>query len=178
MNLIETKISGLYLINNFNSKDDRGSLTKIFNNDEFSEMGINITLDEVYYSISKKDVIRGMHFQTPPYDHEKLVHVINGEIIDVVLDLRKNSSTYGEYMIFNLNERDKVSLCIPKGCAHGFLSTVDDTIMLYQVTKGYNSKNDEGIRYDSFGYDWGISQPIISERDRNFLTFNEYVTPF
>lgn len=178
MTVIETEIKGLKIIKNFYASDERGSFTKLYNNDMFDKLGLEFECKEQYYSVSGKDVIRGMHFQTPPHDHHKIVHVIKGSVIDVVLDLRKASETYGMARSFLLDEKDPCSLYIPKGFAHGFRSLEDGTVMLYNVSTGYAKESDQGIKWDTIGFDWGIADPIISARDGSFISLSEFVSPF
>ena len=178
MKFIGIEGTDLKLIEVFHSKDDRGEFTKIFNADEFERMGIGSDFQESYYTKSAKGVIRGMHFQTPPYGHAKLVHVIAGEIIDVVLDIRKNSQTYGKITEIHLSAQDAKALYIPEGYAHGFRSMQENTIVSYYVTSGYERDNDKGIRWDSIGYEWNETEPILSERDLQFPAFGEFESPF
>lgn len=178
MRIKDTFIEGVYIIENFKSNDNRGSFKKIFNNEAFKENNLDTQIKEVYYSVSQKNVIRGMHFQNPPYDHAKIINVIKGNVIDVVLDLRKTSATYGKFIEYNLNEKNNEAIYIPSGCAHGFKSVENETIMLYLVTTEYNKEHDNGIRWDSIGYDWKIENPIISDRDNKFIEFKDFVSPF
>lgn len=173
MKLITTKIEGVFLIKNFFAEDNRGSFTKIFNRDQFIDNGLNVDWQENYYSVSAKDTIRGMHFQLPPHDHEKLVSVSHGSILDVVLDLRPDSKSFGEFVTAELNATNRDSLYIPKGCAHGFLSLEDNTITNYQVATCYNASADSGVNYNSFGFDWPVKDPIVSDRDCSLIAFNE-----
>ena len=174
MNWEETKLKGVYIINNFNVNDDRGLFVKTFNKQQFLDKKINFAIRESYYSVSKLNVIRGMHFQLPPHSHEKLVYVAKGKIIDVVLDLRKISSTYLQYISVELSEENRKSIFIPKGLAHGFKSLEDDSITIYNVGTEYNSKFDAGIKYDTIGFDWEIDMPILSARDSEFISLNEF----
>ena len=119
-----------------------------------------------------------MHFQTPPYDHVKVVYVCKGKILDVVVDIRKNSNTYDKYFSIELNENNGTYLYIPKGLAHGFKSLEDDSIVNYMQTSCYNNEHDCGISYNSFGFDWGITAPIISERDKHFPNLANFNSPF
>ncbi|QZE13860.1 dTDP-4-dehydrorhamnose 3,5-epimerase family protein [Halosquirtibacter laminarini] len=179
MKLNKTSIDGLLLIENFQAEDNRGAFVKTFNRDDFSNNSLNVEWKESYFSISHKGTIRGMHFQNPPHDHEKLVYVAKGAIIDVVLDLRSDSNTFSQYEIFELNDRNRYSLYIPKGLAHGFMSLEDGTITVYNVSTVYAPESDNGILYNSFGYDWnGITKPIISERDLKFQPFTKFKSPF
>ena len=178
MELIKTDFDGLFLIKNFNSKDNRGFFSKIFNDFLLKKENINFKIKECYYSISKKNVIRGMHFQNVPGEHSKIISVLNGNILDVVLDLRKKSKTFGKYFHINLSEYSDLSIFIPVGFAHGFLSLENNTQVIYFVDSDYNPELDTGIRYNSFGYDWKIKDPILSERDMNFNEFNNQLNYF
>lgn len=178
MNIIETEIEGLYKIQLDKFTDNRGWFLKTYNEDFFRNKALNFDIEETFFSYSVKDVIRGMHFQTPPYDHKKLVSVIKGKILDVVVDLRKDSPTYKQYLTFELSEDNNLSLIIPKGLAHGFAVLSEDAITSYMVGKGYSKENDTGIRYDGFGFEWPISKPIISDRDKSFKSIRNYKTPF
>ncbi|MBN1469621.1 MAG: dTDP-4-dehydrorhamnose 3,5-epimerase family protein [Fusobacteriaceae bacterium] len=174
MKIIATEIIGVYIVENFHAKDNRGSFTKTFHRNFFNDNNLCCEFSESYFSINNKNVIRGMHFQLPPYDHEKLVYVPKGKILDVVLDLRKNSKTYGKAISVELSSENFQSIYIPKGCAHGFKSLEDDTITVYNVATVYNQENDFGLHYNSFGFDWEIEKVIISERDSNFISFNQF----
>lgn len=178
MRIIETPFSGIKVIENFYQYDIRGNFVKLYNAEQFEMRGLNVELKEIYYSTSQKDVIRGMHFQMPPYEHDKIVHVIKGSAIDVVLDLRKSSPNYKKYYEIHLSGNKPKSIYIPKGFAHGFKCLENDTVMLYHVTSGYSPEADMGIAYDSIGYDWNIADPIISERDSNFISLEKFNSPF
>ncbi|MHB0755264.1 dTDP-4-dehydrorhamnose 3,5-epimerase family protein [Polaribacter sp. M15] len=174
MNFEETKLKGVFIISNFNATDDRGVFVKTFNKNAFEEAQVHIEIRESYFSISNQDVIRGMHFQLPPDDHEKLVFVPSGKIKDVVVDLRKNSPTYQQHISVELSADNKKSIFIPKGLAHGFKSLEDHTITVYNVATEYNPTADAGIRFDSFGFDWKIDKPILSKRDFAFPSLQEF----
>jgi len=174
MKLQSTDLDGVYVIDNFNAADDRGLFVKTFNKNTFKKNNLNFEIRESYYSVSNKNVIRGMHFQLPPYDHEKLVYVTKGSILDVVLDLRKNSKTYKQHISINLSENNKKSIFIPKGLAHGFKSLEDDTITVYNVTTEYNPSADMGINFNSFGFNWKLQAPILSERDLIFSNLEQF----
>lgn len=178
MKIIETEIQGLQILEPKIFEDVRGKFIKTFNNEFFKEHNLDIGIKETYYSISHKDVIRGMHFQTPPYDHIKLVYVPTGKIIDVVLDIRKNSPTYGKYFSCELSGDNGKILIIPKGLAHGFKSLQDNTNVTYMQTTCYAPNFDGGIRYDSFGFEWECNKPQLSDRDKAFPTLSEFQTPF
>ncbi|SMD34352.1 dTDP-4-dehydrorhamnose 3,5-epimerase [Reichenbachiella faecimaris] len=174
MNLIEAKIPGLFLVENNLLRDNRGTFLKTFQKSVFEKAHSDLNFSESYYSVSQKDVIRGMHFQIPPEDHHKLIYVPKGKILDVVLDLRKQSDTFGQFESFELSSENAKAVLIPKGCAHGFRSLEDDTITIYAVTTEYNNVLDLGIKWESFGFNWGISKPIISARDLSFPSLEDF----
>lgn len=173
MEVIKTKLDGVYIIKNNIFKDERGMFIKTYHYDLFKERDLCTDFKESYYSVSRKNTIRGMHFQKPPFDHDKLVYVANGKILDVIVDLRKNSKTFKEFISVEISRENGYSVYIPKGCAHGFLALEDDTITVYNVSTVYNAKYDSGISYDSFGMNWNIKNPIISDRDRGFYGIDE-----
>lgn len=164
----------VYIIKNQHFSDFRGEFIKIYNN----YFNLNTDFKEQYYSISNKGVIRGMHFQLPPYDHIKLVSLIKGRAKDIILDLRKFSNTYGNFISVELSENSKDSIYIPSGFAHGFEALESGTIMLYNVSTVYNSEYDEGILWDSFGVNWNTSTPILSNRDKSFIEFKNFKSSF
>ncbi len=174
MKINETELEGVFIIENFQVSDNRGVFRKTYHKEFFEKNRLCTDFKESYYSVSKKNVIRGMHFQLPPNDHEKLVYVVKGQAIDVILDLRKHSKTYGKSISIFLSENNKKSVYIPKGLAHGFRAIQDDTIMIYNVSTVYNNKSDFGIRYDSFNFNWEIENPTISQRDKDLITFEEF----
>ncbi len=180
MEILETKINDVFIINSQIFTDERGAFVKTYNNQIFKKNNINFSIKESYYSINKKNVIRGMHFQAPPHDHEKLVYVTSGSIIDVVLDLRESSSTFGIYIDVELSAENKKSIFIPKGLAHGFKALEDNTTTVYNVATEYDVNADMGIRYDSFGCNWQLENPIISKRDKAFMPLKDFldVNPF
>jgi len=178
MDIQTTAIKELFLLKLKSFDDARGSFVKTFNYDFFADNGLDIEIKEVYFSTSHKDVIRGMHFQTPPHEHTKIVFVTDGEILDVVLDLRKNSKTYGQYYSTIISKNSQTALIIPHGIAHGFKSLKNNTNVMYMQTTCYAPTSDTGIRYDSFGFEWNCAKPILSERDLSFKKFKDFDTPF
>lgn len=168
MKINKTLLSGVHEIENVVFSDDRGSFVKTFNADVFIDYGLNFEFKESFYSVSKKDVIRGMHFQMPPMDHEKLVYVISGEILDVVVDVREGSPTYGQYITIELNDLNCKSIYIEKGFAHGFLTKSESATVCYMTTSVYSKDHDTGIKWDSFGFDWNVNDPVVSARDAGF----------
>jgi dTDP-4-dehydrorhamnose 3,5-epimerase len=178
MKSIKTPLQDLLIIQSDVFSDSRGSFQKIFNSQLYKDLSLDFDLKEFYYSISHKNVIRGLHFQIPPHDHTKLVFVSQGEILDVVVDLRKDSATFGKLFSTRLNSSDGNSLFIPSGFAHGFLSLTDNTIVNYMQTSQYHKESDSGILFSSIDFDWGVSNPIVSERDLSFVSFDQFKTPF
>ena len=178
MKLQNTKLFGCYLITNEEMFDNRGSFTKLFNDNFFREHGIDLSSKEQFISVSKKFVLRGMHFQTPPYDQNKLVTCLKGSVLDVLLDLRIGSPTFGQNEAFELNEKCIESVFVPTGLAHGFLSLEDNTTMLYNTSSLYAPKSDSGIMWDSFDFDWPCKVPIISKRDSNHPNYKDFLSPF
>ncbi len=174
MKIIKTELDGVLIIENFHSTDERGCFVKTYHEEFFKKKGIYSDFKESFFSVSKKNVIRGMHFQLPPCDHEKLVYVANGEAVDVVLDLRKKSDTYGKAISIILNDKNRRSVFIPKGFAHGFKSMVDDTIMVYNVSTIYDKGTDFGVSLNSFDYNWCVETPIVSERDKELMSLKEF----
>lgn len=171
----QEKIIGVHSGKCFFAADPRGSFHKIF-----SLTGVDFPIfKEAYLSISHANVIRGMHFQAPPYAVDKLVTILSGTALDVIFDMRKNSPTYRQIASFILREEEHSFVFIPAGCAHGFLAYEDHTTLLYHITQPYAPAFDSGIRFDSFEFQWPLSeQPILSERDLLMPPFNESNNPF
>lgn len=170
-------IPGVFLIDLKKQEDSRGFFIKNFQKKILKDQGIEFDTWESFYSSSQKDVIRGMHFQEPPKDQHKIVQCMRGHVTDVLLDLRKGS-TYGAVCSFELSEKNPQALFIPKGVAHGFISREDDSWIIYHVTTAYDASCDRGVHWNSFGYDWKVQNPIVSERDQTHPTFEEYQSPF
>ncbi len=178
MELIKTKLEGVYIIENQTNTDIRGQFIKIFNEEQFKKLELPCDFKEVFYTFSHQGTIRGMHFQNPPFDHEKLVFTVRGQILDVVLDIRPSSKTYKQFITVELNDKNQRSIYIPKGCAHGYIAQTEGTIVAYHVTSVFNKEADDGIRYDSFGMDWPIENPILSSKDQQLLKLQDYKTKF
>ena len=119
-----------------------------------------------------------MHFQTPPHDHAKYFTVVTGSVLDVILDMRRSSLTFGQCFSIELNSTDENTLYLPKGIAHGFLSLRDNTLTQYAVTSTYAPDHDRGVLWSSIPFEWPVARPIISGRDVGFPTFENYESPF
>lgn len=177
MNFIEKEIPGLFQLDLFNATDQRGTFVKTFQSEEFEMHGLETTFRESFFSINKKNVIRGMHFQQPPYDHAKLVYCTSGKILDVIVDIRKNSHSYGKFVTIEISEENHQGIYMPPGMAHGFCCLTNAT-MVYLTSTVHSSKADNGLRWDSFGFEWPVKKPIMSERDCAFPTLTELISPF
>lgn len=173
-----TLINGCYEIQPKIHDDFRGRFVKLFNDSYFKKFNLNEKFSELYYSKSNKGVLRGMHFQKPPFDHVKLVTCTHGEVLDVVLDIRKNSPTFGKSISFILSGDHGNIAYLEKGLAHGFYVKSEEATLIYSVSTIYSNENDCGIHWNSFNFNWPTSQPIISDRDANFLNFSEFDSPF
>lgn len=167
MQVIPTEFEGLYIIQPKCFEDERGYFFESYNENEFSKNGLNLNFVQDNQSLSQKGVLRGMHFQNPPYAQGKLVRVIKGAVLDVVIDIRKNSKTFGRHFSLELNEQNKTMLYIPEGFAHGFLTLQDNTIFFYKCTNFYNKASEDCILWNdpALNINWGISNPLVSEKD-------------
>lgn len=175
--LKKTIFEDAFVIENFFFKDDRGSFMKIFEKDLYEEIGIEFSVNETIISKSKNKVIRGLHFQSQE-PQAKIVACIYGGVWDVIVDLRSDSQTYSMWQSFNLNDVNNNALFVPRGFAHGFLSRVDNTALLYLCDGKYNTELDSGIRFDDpdIGIEWpiNITETIHSERDLSLQSFKAY----
>lgn len=158
--------------------DDRGRFVKVFHEQAFAAHGLETGFAEEYYSVSHKNVVRGLHFQLPPMDHVKMVYCVAGEVLDVVVDLRVGSPTYGQHSLCRLSADKANSVYIPKGMAHGFCVLSEQAIMVYKVGTVYSPVHDAGVLWHSAGISWPVSQPILSVRDRGFPTLDQFESPF
>ena len=172
------KIDGVRVLRPTAQCDRRGRFVKTMQEDAFSKHGIPTTFAEQYYSVSANNVLRGLHFQAPPHDHYKLVTCVEGEVFDVVVDLRKGSRTYGHHQSFELSGTGGDSVFVPSGCAHGFYVRSKLAIVLYNVSTLHVPSHDAGVRWDSVGASWPSTAPILSDRDAAFAAFAESNTPF
>jgi dTDP-4-dehydrorhamnose 3,5-epimerase/CDP-3, 6-dideoxy-D-glycero-D-glycero-4-hexulose-5-epimerase len=143
----------------------------------YAALGLNLEIREEFYSISQKNVLRGMHFQLPPHAHDKLVYCTRGAVLDVLLDLRRGEG-YGLVASAQLSGQNGQLIFIPKGIAHGFVALTDESLMLYKTSTEHVPESDCGIRWDSFGFGWDVDQPITSARDEKHATFSDFVSPF
>ena len=180
---IETGIKKLLIIEPKIFEDSRGFFMESYNYNTFKELGIDNVFVQDNISKSSKGVLRGLHFQKDEYTQAKLVYVLRGAVLDITVDLRKNSETFGKYEAVELNDKNKRMLFIPKGFAHGFLALEDDTEFVYKCDNFYNPKSEVGIIWNDTGLniDWNLDkynikeeELIISEKDKKNITFEEY----
>lgn len=182
MNVIKTKIEGVLIIEPQVFEDERGFFLETYNDKKYKEAGISGLVVQDNLSKSAKGALRGIHFQKGEWAQGKLVQVIKGKVLDVAVDIRKDSPTFGEYVAVELSGENKKQFWIEPGLAHGFVSLEDDTIFNYKCTALYNPDYEEGIIWNDpdLNIDWklkenGISDPIISEKDKNNVKFKELV---
>lgn len=166
-NFKKLKIPGLLLIEQTVFNDDRGFFMEKYKKSDFFAQGIPDFVQD-NYSYSKYGVLRGLHYQLPPYDQGKLVTVISGKIWDVAVDIRKNSTTFGQWFGVELSDENKLSFYIPPGFAHGFVVLSRDAHFLYKCTSEYNTASERGVRWDdpALKIDWPLSNPQVSDRDK------------
>lgn len=182
MNLIKTKLDGLVVLKPTVFKDNRGYFMESYNQKNINKLLGNVNFVQDNESESSRGVLRGLHFQKPPYTQAKLVRCLKGGVLDVALDLRKDSKTYGIFETISLTEENKKQLFIPKGFAHGFIVLSKSAILSYKVDNYYNPESESGIIWNDpdLNIDWKINKNeiIVSEKDKNLPTFNEIINPF
>lgn len=176
--LNQSTLSGCFEIMNTKKEDSRGYFMKIFHEGFFQQHGLVNCFKEQYFTMSIKGSLRGMHFQIPPHDQEKLVSCISGSVLDVVVDLRKSSKTYGMATTFDLSEERANSIYIPRGMAHGFYVYSPQALLVYNVTTTYSEDHDRGISWESVPIVWPDTDPIISNRDLSHQRLDEFFSPF
>ena len=181
MKVTETPFSNLLIVDPQVFEDDRGYFFESFNERKFSEiLGIDIKFVQDNESFSSAGVVRGLHFQNPPFAQGKLVRVIHGSALDVVVDIRKKSETYGMHYSVELSSINKRMLWIPPGFAHGFLSKENDTIFSYKCTDFYNPESEASILWNDpdLNINWEVDDPIVSNKDNNAPSFSTFVSQF
>jgi len=174
-------VEGCYLITPTVLMESTCDLIKIFNEAQFNIYGLSTEFKEEYYAIAKPGVVRGIHFQLPPEEHDKLVTCIMGEIQDVVIDLRKNSKTFGKYVTTNLNEDNKNLIYIPLGCAHGYYIKGDKhALVYYKVTKPFMRNLRGGVHWRSLDIPWEFdyNKIEVESEDETWPKFEEFNSPF
>lgn len=170
MKIINTDIKDVIIIEPKVFGDKRGWFTETYSKEKFKNLGVDIDFIQDNHSFSsEKGTLRGLHFQLNPKSQSKLVRCTKGSMLDIVVDLRFGSPTYKKWIAVELTEENKKQLLVPKGFAHGFVTLTEDVEVQYKVDEYYSPENDRSIRYDDpeIGIDWGISNPILSDKDLN-----------
>jgi dTDP-4-dehydrorhamnose 3,5-epimerase len=173
-----TNFKDCYIIEPQIFNDDRGIFFESFNKKKFkSETGIDLNFVQDNLSISKKGVLRGLHFQKGEHAQAKWIHIIKGEVLDVVVDLREESSTFGQYFKIRLSAENKKSIFIPKGMAHGFLTLTNEAIFAYKCDNYYHQESERGIMYNDktldIDWDFPLKDIILSSKDSELPSFKE-----
>jgi len=180
MKIIETKIPDLKILEPSVFADDRGYFFESYSYQKLKDLGIDKLFVQDNESKSQKGVLRGLHFQNPPFAQAKLVRVIKGAVLDVAVDIRKNSPTYGQHVAVELSEQNKRIFYIPEGFAHGFLTLENDTIFSYKCSQFYNKESEASLLWndETLGINWGIEDPILSDKDKIAPKFLEFQSQF
>lgn len=168
MKFIKTRIKGVYLIKIEKMADNRGFFSRIFCKEELSKLGIIFDVAQVNLTYNKKkSTLRGLHFQKPPHEEQKIIRCIKGEIFDVVVDLRPESKTYLKWIGMNLSAKNRLGLFIPRGMAHGFITLEDETELIYLMSESYNPASSATLNWNDprVSVDWPIKATIVSEKD-------------
>jgi len=176
-----TSLEGVLMITPRIFKDDRGTFTESFSAKQFDKAtGGRYTFVQDNQSVSKKNVLRGLHFQNPPFEQGKLVRVSKGSVIDVAVDIRKHSSTYGQHIAVLLSAENNRQLWIPPGFAHGFVALEEDTVFCYKCTEYYAPQAEDCIAWNDpdLNIDWGVRDPIVSSKDSIGKEFCKFATQF
>ena len=177
MEIVKELLSGCFLLQPVRIEDLRGSFVKTYHEGICAGLGIKLEIREEFYSVSHKGVLRGMHFQLPPHAHDKLVYCPHGTVLDVLIDIRTGKD-YGRVASAQLSGENGHIIFIPKGIAHGFMALTDAALMLYKTSTVHAPESDHGVRWDSFGFNWDIAQPILSKRDQQHISLDDFVSPF
>jgi len=180
MEIIKTPLEGLLVIKPRIFGDDRGYFFESWSKQSFAEVGLDLDFVQDNQSLSNKGVLRGLHFQTPPYAQGKLVRVIKGAVLDIAVDIRKESSTYGQHFSVELSETNKTIVWIPPGFAHGFLTLEDNTIFTYKCTGVYNKESEGALIWNDkdLNINWEVNDPLVSEKDLAAGNFNNFESKF
>jgi dTDP-4-dehydrorhamnose 3,5-epimerase len=178
MEIIPTEFPGLLLIRPRLFEDHRGVFVKTFHAPTFQSAGVKFEPQEEFLSTSRRNVIRGMHFQMPPHTQARLVYCSAGRILDVVVDLRRQSPAFGRFFSRELNATTREMVFIPEGFAHGFLSLEEGALVNYVANRPHSPAHDTGILWNSFGFSWPAEAPVLSDRDQKFGALADLPSPF
>jgi len=180
MQIVETGFKDLLLLEPAVFEDERGYFFEAWNKEKFKEYGLKEEFVQDNQSMSGANVLRGLHFQLPPWEQGKLVRVISGSVLDVAVDLRKSEPTFGQHYKCILTAQKKNMLWLPPGFAHGFLTLEENTIFFYKCSQVYNKASEAAIAwFDSdLNIDWGIKDPVVSAKDKVAPLFKNFSSPF
>jgi len=180
MKIVNTKIPDLKIIEPSVFADDRGYFFESYSYEKLKELGIDKVFVQDNESKSQKGVLRGLHFQNPPFAQAKLVRVVKGAVLDVAVDIRRNSPTYGQHVCVELSEQNKRMFYVPEGFAHGFLTLEDNTIFSYKCSHFYNKESEGSLLWSDeiLDIDWGTKNPILSEKDKIAPNFSAFQSEF
>lgn len=168
MEIVESELKGLYVIKPKVFEDARGYFFESYSKESFAKSGLHLDFVQDNQSLSQKGVLRGLHFQNPPYAQGKLVRVITGAVFDVAVDIRRSSPTYGKWFGLKLSEQNKWMMYIPEGFAHGFLTLENNTVFSYKCTGIYNKQAEDCLLWNDpdIGIEWGTDDVLLSEKDK------------
>ncbi len=177
---IETGIEDLVIIEPDVFGDHRGFFKETYNATSFRKIGLDLNFVQDNVSYSAKDILRGLHFQAPPYAQGKLVTVLQGEAIDVAVDIRRGSSTYGQHQTVRLSGENHRMFWVPPGFAHGFAVLSETCYFCYKCTNTYHRESEGGLMWNdpALGIDWEVAEPVLSEKDKFYAPFAEFESPF
>ena len=180
MEIIQTEIAGLLIIQPRIFDDGRGYFYESYNRKAFEQAGLHYDFVQDNQSLSQQGVLRGLHFQNPPHAQAKLVRVIQGAVLDVAVDILKDSETYGKHIALELNAENKTMFFVPEGFAHGFLTLQDNTIFSYKCAGYYHKAAEDCLKWDDpdLNINWGIEAPVLSEKDKQGKPFKGFISLF
>ena len=177
----EKELDGLIVFETKVFNDERGYFMESYNEKKFNQNVLEyFSFKQDNISCSKKNVLRGLHFQSPPFEQGKLIQVLRGKVIDVVVDIRKKSKSYGKYFKIELSDENNRQLWVPPGFAHGFLTLEDETIFSYKCTNHYSKNHEMDLLWNdkNLKIEWGIENPVVSEKDKIATKFENFNSPF
>ena len=180
MEIEKTAIEGLLIIKPKIFGDKRGYFFESWSKQSYKDIDLDVDFVQDNQSLSQKGVLRGLHFQNPPFSQGKLVRVIKGSVLDVVVDIRKNSATFGEYFSVVLSADNKKVMWIPAGFAHGFIAQEDDTVFTYKCSGVYNKESEGALFWNDpdLNIDWGFESPLVSKKDSLAIFFKDFKSNF
>jgi len=176
----QTAIPDVLIIKPQVFSDERGYFFESYHRERFSKAGVPVDFVQDNESKSQKNVLRGLHLQRPPFAQGKLIRVVQGAVLDIAVDVRTNSPHFGKWVSTMLSGENKWMFWIPPGFAHGFLTLEEGTVFSYKCTEFYNKDSEMAIRWNDpdLGVDWGISDPVLSEKDKTAPLFKNFISPF